>query len=167
MTGQNNSIPHQRTTGQERGGGWNLGKTLCRRKYCSCSWCLQRRGVGQSRNPAIRGYIIPSWSSRGRIWVLSTRTWFQNLSQSRLQWLLFLLSSSDVSVFGKEGFLVPRNTRQYLFKITPLYPLHDIQISGKVGVTVMMCILNTRCFRLIPRNGLGMSLHAWTNTWLW
>ena len=43
-----------------------------------------------------------------------------------------LFSSSDVSVFGKEGFLVPQNTRQYLYKISPLMPVHNMQTSGKV-----------------------------------
>ena len=46
-----------------------------------------------------------------------------------------VFSSSDVSVFGKEGFLVALNTRQYLYKISPLIPVHNIQTSGKVGAS--------------------------------
>ena len=49
--------------------------------------------------------------------------------------ICFVFSSSDVSVFGKEGFLVALNTRQYLYKISPLIPVHNMQASGKVGAS--------------------------------
>ena len=34
-----------------------------------------------------------------------------------------ILCSSEVSVFGKDSFLPPRNIRQHLYKLTPLSPL--------------------------------------------
>lgn len=41
----------------------------------------------------------------------------------------FLFLSSDVSVFGKDNLLHPRNIRQHLYKITPLAP---VQVVGMV-----------------------------------
>ena len=56
--------------------------------------------------------------------------------------MLFLFLSSDVSVFGKDNLLHPRNIRQHLYKITPLAP---VQVVGMVwngdwsGLASLLC----------------------------
>ena len=53
---------------------------------------------------------------------------------------------SDVLVFGKDNYLLPRSTRQYLYKITPLVP---VRIPEKVGtywsVLVAMVMMSCVC----------------------
>ena len=57
-----------------------------------------------------------------------------------------ILSSSEVSVFGKDNLLPPRNIRQHLYKLTPLTPL---QTSGIVSFFKIMKSLYFEVFCIL------------------
>lgn len=82
--------------------------------------------------------LTPRLASQLKIWTPSAaarmvKSKWRHWRLDRGCWNEFL-DSSEVSVFGKDNLLPPRNIRQHLYKLTPLSPL---QTAGMVS---LLCV---------------------------